>query len=146
MINAEYANAYSEVLEILKYISKEDYNKIPATKLEVFKRNSNKNYFFTYNPNKTLNEQNVSKRAKAIISILFRDYWSTEQQKEKILRKQNYDRQILEETKKALFNVDNLFEKQNLKVEENNKELIIYKENLFTKFIKKMKLLFKKEK
>ena len=29
MVNIEYANAYSEVLEILKYIPVEDYKKIP---------------------------------------------------------------------------------------------------------------------
>lgn len=29
MVNLEYANAYSEVLEILKHISQEDYDKIP---------------------------------------------------------------------------------------------------------------------
>ena len=34
MISSEYANAYTEVLEILKYIPKEDYNKIPKETLE----------------------------------------------------------------------------------------------------------------
>lgn len=89
MVNVEYANAYSEVLEILKFISKEDYEKIPASKIELFKLNSNKEYKFTYNPEKTLDEQNVSKRAKAIIGILFRDYWATEIQREKIIKKQD---------------------------------------------------------
>ena len=42
MVNVEYANAYSEVLEILKFISKEDYEKIPASKIELFKLNQNK--------------------------------------------------------------------------------------------------------
>ena len=92
MVNVEYANAYSEVLEILKFISKEDYNKIPANKIELFKLNSNKEYKFTYSPNKTLDEQNVSKRAKAIIGILFRDYWATEVQRDKIIRKKKNDR------------------------------------------------------
>ena len=45
MVNVEYANAYSEVLEILKFISKEDYNKIPANKIELFKLNSNKKIY-----------------------------------------------------------------------------------------------------
>ena len=35
MISVEYANAYSEVLEILKYISKEDYEKIPNSKSSI---------------------------------------------------------------------------------------------------------------
>ena len=109
MVSVEYANAYSEVLEILKYISKEDYEKIPNSKIELFETNHNKEYIFKYNPNKTLDEQNVSKTAKAIIAILFRDYWATEIQKEKIITKQNYDRKQLEEKKKERYNSDNLF-------------------------------------
>lgn len=117
MVSAEYANAYSEVLEILKYISKEDYEKIPNSKIELFETNHNKEYIFKYNPNKTLDEQNVSKTAKAIIAILFRDYWATEIQKEKIITKQNYDRMQLEEKKKERYNSDNIF--------KNNKKKII---------------------
>lgn len=109
MISVEYANAYSELLEILKYISKEDYEKIPNSKIELFETNHNKDYIFKYNPNKTLNEQNVSKTAKAIIAILFRDYWAIEIQKEKIINKQNYDRMKLEEEKRTRYNSDNLF-------------------------------------
>ena len=117
MVSVEYANAYSEVLEILKYISKEDYEKIPNSKIELFETNHNKEYIFKYNPNKTLDEQNVSKTAKAIIAILFRDYWATEIQKEKIITKQNYDRMQLEEKKKEIYNSDNIF--------KNNKKKII---------------------
>lgn len=117
MVSVEYANAYSEVLEILKYISKEDYEKIPNSKIELFETNHNKEYIFKYNPNKTLDEQNVSKTAKAIIAILFRDYWATELQKEKIIAKQNYDRMQLEEKKKERYSSDNIF--------KNNKKKII---------------------
>ena len=46
MENLEYANAYSEVNEILKSISKEDYEKIPKSKIELFKKCSNPNYKF----------------------------------------------------------------------------------------------------
>ena len=116
MIDIEYANAYSEVLEILKYISKEDYEKIPNSKIELFETNHNKEYIFKYNPNKTLDEQNVSKTAKAIIAILFRDYWATEIQKEKIIAKQNYDRMQLEEKKKERYNSDNIFKNKKEKI------------------------------
>ena len=117
MIDIKYANAYSEVLEILKYIPVEDYNKIPKNKMELFKTNANNDYSFKYNPNKTLDEQNVSKTAKAIIAILFRDYWATEIQRKKIIEKQNYDRMKLEEEKKARYNSDNLFK-------DNEKKLL----------------------
>lgn len=144
MVNGEYANAYSEVLEILKYISKEDYEKIPNSKIEVFETNSNKEYIFNYDPNKTLEEQNVSKRARAIIGLLFRDYWATEEQKEKIIRKQNYDRQRLEENKKSLYDVEKVFEQRSPKVNEKQeiKKMVVYKETLFRKCINKIKSLF----
>ena len=40
MVNIEYKIAYSEVLEILKYISKEEFNKVPQDMLEMFKANA----------------------------------------------------------------------------------------------------------
>lgn len=122
MISVEYANAYSEVLEILKYISKEDYEKIPNSKIELFETNYSKDYIFKYNPNKTLDEQNVSKTAKAIIAILFRDYWATEIQKEKIISKQNYDRMKLEEERKARYNSNNLFKNNEKRIIMDNTE------------------------
>ena len=109
MENIEYANAYSEVLEILKNISKEDYEKVPSEKIDLFEKNANKNYNFQYDTNLTLDEQNVSKRAKAIIAILFRDYWATPEQREKILAKQNYDRIQIEKNKQSIaFQIEQL--------------------------------------
>lgn len=92
MIDIKYANAYREVLEILKYIPAEDYDKIPKNKIELFQTNANSDYSFDYYPSKTLEEQEVSEIAQGIIAILFRDYWATEKQREKIILKQKYDR------------------------------------------------------
>ena len=99
MADIQYANAYTEVLDILKYISKEDYEKIPKSKIKVFEENSNKNYSFIYDENKTLDEQNVSEIAKAIIAILFRDYWATKEQRYVIIKKQQ---EIKEQKQKEL--------------------------------------------
>lgn len=99
MADIQYANAYTEVLDILKYISKEDYEKIPKSKIKVFEENSNKNYSFTYDKNKTLDEQNVSEITKTIIAILFRDYWATKEQRYVIIKKQQ---EIKEQKQKEL--------------------------------------------
>ena len=146
MENIEYANAYSEVLEILKNISKEDYEKLPSEKIDLFEKNANKNYNFQYDTNLTLDEQNVSKRAKAIIAILFRDYWATPEQREKILAKQNYDRIQIEKNKQKQYNVDNIFKNKERKVEilENSVSTIEYKESIFSKIKKRFKQTFKK--
>lgn len=93
MADIQYANAYTEVLDILKYISKEDYEKIPKSKIKVFEENSNKNYSFKYDVDKTLEEQNVSEIAKMIIAILCRDYWTTNEQRYIIIKKQREARE-----------------------------------------------------
>lgn len=149
MIDIEYANAYSEVLEILKYIPRKDYNKIPKNKIELFKNNANNKHIFIYNPEKTLKEQNVTKRAKAIIAILFRDYWANEIQREKIIQKQNYDRIKLEQEKRAKYNPDNIFKNTEKKYIENmtpnNVSMVEYRESTFKRFLDKIKSLFIKK-
>ncbi len=129
MVNIKYANAYSEVLEILKYIPIEDYNKIPTNRIELFKTNANNDYNFNYDPVKTLDEQKVSKIAKGIIAILFRDYWANEIQRNKIISNQNYDRLKIEEDKKEKYNADKIFYNHNKStfesIEEKQQELAL---------------------
>ena len=134
MENLEYANAYSEVNEILKSISKEDYEKIPKSKIELFKKCSNPNYKFNYNPNLTLEKQNVSKRARAIIAILFRDYWATDIQRNKIVKMQKNEFSRLEMEKEKKYDVNNIFnnaKKNKENTTSDNEGIIIYKKSFF---------------
>ena len=151
MENVEYAIAYKEVFEILKQIPNADYNKIPKEKIELYKTMQDKNYNFKYDPSKTLDEQNVSKRAKAIIGLLFRDYWATDTQREKILAKQKYERQRIEEEKAQNYKYEDLFKTngtviQQTEIKDNVEKisLVEYKENIFTKLLNKIKSVFKR--
>ena len=145
MVNIEYKIAYSEVLEILKYISKEEFNKVPQDMLEMFKANASNNNEFVYNPRKTLQEQNVSETARTIIAILFRDYWATENQRQKILDKQYFDR---EKIRQEMYSSDNIFKKQNIQQKENfttnEIAMVEYKESIFTKIKNWFKHFFNK--
>ena len=89
----EFGNACKEVLEILKYVNDEDLEKIPKFEIEILQKNKNKNHEFIYDPNITMNEQNVSKLAKAIIATYFEKYTATEMQQQKIKEK-NIDKII----------------------------------------------------
>lgn len=152
MVSEEYAIAYKEVNEILKYIPKGDYEKIPKVKLDVFENLGKKDYEFSYNPDLTLDEQHVSKRAKAIIAILFRDYWATEEQRKKIISRQNYERNLIEEEKRKKYDPNNIF-KNNIeeKIESDasaedvatSSLPTIKKESFFDKFLNFFKNLFK---
>ncbi len=149
MVDIQYANAYTEVLEILKNISQEDYNKVPKEKINLFEHNANKEYIFDYDSTKTLEEQNVSKTARAIIAILFRDYWATDEQRNKIKTFQNNKRHQLEKEKNEKYSYDNLFKKRNENSiqevsTEDNVALVEYKESIFKKIINKIKNFFRR--
>lgn len=142
MVTNEYKIAYSEVLEILKYISKEEFNKIPNDMIEMFKENAMTSNNFIYDPNKTLQEQNVSELSRYIIAILFRDYWATENQRQRILAKQKYERQ---KRKEEMYSYDNIFKKNNndnisKQIEESSTEIqmVEYKEPVFKRIINKL--------
>ena len=106
---SDMSNCYSEVIAILDQVREEDYNKIPKDIIETIKMNANPSYTFKYTPSKTLDEQNVSKEAKTIIALLFRDYWATPTQKEMILAKEKRDRFIEEQEKQKKYSSNNIF-------------------------------------
>lgn len=140
MVDIKYANAYSEVLEILKYLTQEDYEKIPKEKIEVFETNMNKDYAFNYNPDKTLQEQNVSETARTIIAILFRDYWATEEQRKRIIKVQQQERNRIESKKQEKYNINELF-KNNKKTKTQEVAMVEVKEQ---KWYKKVFDFFRK--
>ncbi len=147
MVNVEYKIAYNEVLEILKHISKEEYNKIPQNIIKTFKLNASSENNFRYNPNKTLQEQNVSETTRTIIAILFRDYWATNEQKEKIISVQNKEREKIEK-----YNTDAIFKTKNTGTNEQNslieetRMIVVNEEKWYKKLISLIKGLFNKTK
>ena len=142
-MNNKYAKAYTEVLEILSHFSEEEYSRIPKEKIEFYKNNMDTNYEFKINPQIDLFEQDISEEANAIMISLFRDYFATEKQKEKlkILLYQNQNIQEQEKAKK--YNPNNLFEnKKQQDIKENiattQYAMIKYKKNIFKDIINKI--------
>ena len=155
MADIQYANAYTEVLDILKYISKEDYEKIPKSKIKVFEENCNKNYNFTYDENKTLDKQNVSEITKVIIAILFRDHWATKEQRYIIMKKQQEIKDQKQKELMAKFEQNKNISEKDLKKVNVASDLDIdidyargtnletYKEeNIFKRIISKIREIF----
>lgn len=136
-----YAKAYTEVLEILSHLSKEDFIKIPIEKIKFYKDNMDEEYNYKINPKIDLSEQNISKETNAILISLFRDYFATEKQKsilENLLR-QNQLKQEKEKIEK--YNSNIIFKNKNSEVKETV-GMIEYKESIFTKIKKWFKRTF----
>lgn len=148
MVPKEYGIAYKEVLEILKHVSKEDVSKIPNNMLEMMKINASEETNFSYDVTKTLTEQNVSETARVIISILFRDYWATPEQREKIINKEKCAAQVQNDASREQYNPDNIFEKQDSQSNDCTQQtvaMVEYKESIIKRFIAALRRLFVKK-
>ena len=133
--NKKYAKAYTEVIEIISHFPQKEYCKIPSEKIEFYKANMDKNYVFKVNPAIDLWKQNISKEANAIIIMLYKEYFATEEQKIKIdkILENNQIKKELE--KRDKYNTDEIF-KRKKKIEKNNENMSVveYKETFFVKF------------
>lgn len=121
MVTEDYANACAEVVRILDYIPYRDYKKIPKDVILHYEKNANNNYNFEYDITQSLDEQNVSKTAKIIIAIFFRDYWAIPEQRNKIFNYEKYENIKKEELKKGKYNIDDIFKKNENKLIKNTK-------------------------
>ena len=149
MIAENYACAYKEVIEVLKYTKREDVNKIPKSRILLWRINMNKDYNFKIDTTKALEAQNLSKEAKAIIANIFKKYWATDYQKERIEAKEKYDIEQMKKEKYQKYNPDDIFKnrKQNIQQEEVASEtvsMVEYKEPLFKRILNKIKNIFNK--
>lgn len=117
-----YEKAYKEVVEILKYVPQESVNKIPQEMREMFELNQSKTYKFEINPENPFEAQELLEETKAIFANIFRDYWATPSQKEKILAKELYEINKIEEEKRAKYNPNDIFKKK--KIEKYTENLI----------------------
>ena len=84
MISGRYKRAYTEVLEVLNKLSPEEYSKIPNEKIEYYKKNADKYYYFEIDPSVPIETQKLSKQANAILVSLFLDYFVHDFQKNSI--------------------------------------------------------------
>ena len=141
-----YSKAYKEVIEILNFVPKESVDKIPHTLIDTFKAKMDNNYNFSVDINKNFEEQELLDETKAIFANIFKDYWATPYQKERIEAKEKYDLEKLEEEKRKKYNPDNIFKNKQEKtiVENTNLSVEIKKETFFKKLISFIKGLFNK--
>ena len=141
MIN-NYNNAFTEVYEILNCLDEEEVNKIPEEVRNVIEKNRNLDYNYEVNYDEDLSNQPMSTETKAILFNLFRDYLSTPEQKQKILRMQQEERIKNEQYKREKYN-SNTFEGKKKANKTERLEIVEYKESFINKIWNCIKNLFK---
>ena len=146
MYKTKYGNAYAEVYEILSYLDKEEYNKIPKELIEVFEENRNLEYEYEVNEEQDLTNQPMLMETKDILLNIFRDYLATPEQSSKIKRWLYEDREYLDQQKRKKY-PGNMFKDNSKKECNTHKEEVmlpteIKKQSLIKKIFDKIKSIF----
>lgn len=142
----ELAKAYTEVLEILKYLPADEYTKIPSEEIEFYENHKDCNYIYNYNPKNTIKSQNISREANAILVTIFRDFFATYEQKEKLNNILNANEQKYQGELRKKHNPDNIFKNkvfsQTYQVDnELNNAMVEHKNTFGNKILIKIKKL-----
>ena len=144
MITKELKIAAKELNEILSNMVSEEYILMIPKKFRVFlKEIEDKDYVCTIDFNKNIDEQNITEKTKDLITVIYRNYWCTEEEKEyldKILseNEKRYQEELIKK-----YNPNELFKKrEETKIDSSERvSLVEYKKyTLFDKikeFIKK---------
>lgn len=140
-----YNNAFTEVYEILNCLDEEEVNKIPEEVRNVIEKNRNLDYNYEVNYDEDLSNQPMLTETKAILFNLFRDYLSTPEQKQKILKIQQEERIENEQNKQEKYN-KNIFEEKKETNKTEKLEITEYKESFINKAWNYIKNLFKNNK
>ena len=143
------AKAYKEVLEILKYIPKEDYDKLPKYIIENMEKEQDKEHIFCITKFDDFEHQEMMKETEVILSVLYRDYWATEEQRKAIHAMEHFEKRKIEEEKSKKYkSSNNIFQKEeiikNKKEQSSQNQLVqVKQEGFLRRAIMKIKSFFR---
>lgn len=98
-----------ELDEILKYIDKEDLEKIPEDIRNAIAEKKDKEYKWKYDETKELKDQNIHRKTVAMLSYLNMEYLLNDEQKELMKQIHKNNEEKAEQEKYEKYNPDNLF-------------------------------------
>ena len=107
----EYQNALAEVDMILKIMQKDMLNKIPNSFLEFVEQKKSKSYMPNLDMELSLNEQNLLKETRAILSLIYRSYLCGPNERKRLKIDDNIELKIKEIELNEKFSYENLFKK-----------------------------------
>ena len=142
------ANTYEELYEILSLMDKQTVMKVPIDILNTIKEQRNPKYETRIDKNDIFNENNVNKETIDLLCYLDYHYWMDESKKAEVdkIRLQRFKED--DDKKREEYNPNDLFKNVNKVevspnkdgMENDNINLLEYKESFFTKL---KKLIFK---
>lgn len=146
-MNENTKKVYSEVYQVLNVLGDEYIRRLPKSLYNMLEEKRDTTYNPKYTDEITLDMQNINKESLNILALLQFNYWCDSYEEK--LELQNIleeNEKIHEENLRKKYNSENLFKnKKNVYTKEaieNNMAIVEYKENIFRKFINKIKNIF----
>ena len=107
----DYKKRFVEVDEIIKYLPKKEFSKIPNELIDLIRKNKDSKYIWKYDNNKKLEEQNIHKDTIAILSYINMKYILEDDQKMLMKNLHDYNEMKSEKLKREKFNPEAIFKK-----------------------------------
>ena len=131
---SNYSKVYKELNEIFKYLPEEILNKTPLELKNKIKEEKDEEYEYEVTHIADFSNQEMLKETKAVLAILYRDYWADEEERREIIQQERKE-YIEEEEKKKNQKLKDIF-KEEKNIKENVSQAIIeYKEGFFKKTV-----------
>lgn len=153
-MNQRYREASVDVLDILNHMSLTEQEKVSKKFIDFLKENSSEDYVSNLDYTKSLDEMELSDETRGLISIMYRNYWCTAEEKKELDAKFIENEMKRQEELRERFNPDNVFgssskSESSEKIESNSSEEtsiinIEKKEGIISKIINFIKGLFSK--
>ena len=139
---SDYSKVFKELSEIFKYIPEEQMKKIPDEIIKRIEEKKDNEYNYEVMHIEDFQNQNMFKETRAILAVLYRDYWASEEERKEIKEQErieyiNTDNELSNNNKEIFIKNDKKIEK------EAENAIIVYKESFIRKIIKKIKSFFK---
>lgn len=137
--------AFSEVYDII--YNMEIYKKIPKSFIELIDNNRDEHYKVNIDYEKSMNEQELQRGTRVILSLIYRDYLCSEEERKILIQKDKETLEKIEEEIREKYNPDNIFKnRKNTEIKEETVALVEYKQpNFIRKILDRIKKLFKRK-
>lgn len=148
MIDEIYKNSFKEVYDILENTEDELVSKIPTKFMNFLKENMNPNYKTNINKDEELDKQHLLKETEAILSLIYRSYWATEEDKKEFSQKDKQELIEKEEKRKEQYPVNDIYEvfakRKNINnITVDNNLMVIKKESFIKRIFNKILSIFR---
>ena len=143
VLRTQEKESISEVLEILDYMEEEYKNKLPSKFLKFLQENKDNNYKNHINVNEDINSQITKNKTKAILGVIFYNFWCNEDERKEFAKILNENEAKKQEELSKNYNYDDLFKKSE-KIEPivNEKLPVVVKKTWYQKIFNTLKRIF----